>query len=117
MQTPDSFTGPVNLGNPGEFTIKQLALRILELTGSKSDLIFEPLPADDPKQRRPDITLAKSVLNWQPNVQLDAGLRSTITYFSDLLGLPAACVTPMPNKVAIQPNEVAIQPDQAAQGF
>jgi UDP-glucuronate decarboxylase len=110
MQTPDSFTGPVNLGNPGEFTIKQLALRILELTDSESELIFMPLPADDPQQRRPDITLAQSELAWQPNVQLEAGLRSTITYFSDLLGLPAACVVPMADKAAIQPG-------QAAQGF
>ena len=110
MQTPDSFTGPVNLGNPGEFTIKQLALRILELTGSESELIFMPLPADDPQQRRPDITLAQSELAWQPNVQLEAGLRSTITYFSDLLGLPAACVVPMTDKAAIQPG-------QAARGF
>jgi len=91
MKTPDDFTGPVNLGNPVEFTIKQLALRVLELTGSSSNLIFEPLPADDPQQRRPDISLAQSELSWQPNVKLDQGLISTINYFSELLELPAAC--------------------------
>jgi len=95
MHTPDTFTGPVNLGNPGEFTIKQLALRILELTGSNSELIFEPLPADDPQQRRPDISLAKSELSWEPNVQLDQGLVATISYFSKLLDLPAACANPI----------------------
>ncbi len=90
MRTPDSFTGPVNMGNPREFTIRQLALRVIELTGSSSDLVFEPLPADDPRQRRPDITLAQEALSWRPDVELDQGLISTIQYFSELLNLPVA---------------------------
>jgi len=105
MQTPDTFTGPVNLGNPVEFTIKQLALRVLELTGSGSDLIFEPLPADDPQQRRPDISLAQSALSWQPIVKLDQGLISTINYFSELLELPAACRPSLTDGVAFQAQQ------------
>ena len=76
-----SITGPVNLGNPAEFTIKELALRIIEITGSSSRLVFEPLPSDDPKQRKPDIALAKGALNWQPKIELDEGLAKTIAYF------------------------------------
>jgi len=90
MNTPDAFTGPVNLGNPVEFTIKELAIRVLELTGSDSELIFVPLPADDPRQRQPDIGLAKAALSWQPSVELEAGLRSTIAYFTSTLELPTA---------------------------
>jgi len=80
-----SFPGPINLGNPGEFTIKQLAEKVIELTGSSSKLIYRPLPSDDPLQRQPDITLAKKHLNgWEPSVQLSAGLLKTIEYFDDL---------------------------------
>jgi UDP-glucuronate decarboxylase len=85
MRTPDSFTGPVNLGNPGEFTIRQLAEKVIDLTGSRSKLIFKPLPVDDPMQRKPDIRLAKKVLKWQPKVPLNLGLEKTITYFDQLL--------------------------------
>ena len=85
MDSPDDFTGPVNLGNPGEFTIRQLAEKIIEMTGSSSTLIFQPLPADDPRQRRPDITLAKEMLGWEPTIQLEEGLIRTIAYFENLL--------------------------------
>lgn len=81
MAADDEVTGPVNLGNPGEFTIKQLAEAVIELTGAKSELINKPLPADDPMQRQPDITLAKKHLGWQPGIQLEAGLIKTIDYF------------------------------------
>ncbi len=85
MNTEPGFTGPVNLGNPGEFTIRQLAEKVIELTGSKSQLVFMPLPSDDPLQRKPDISLAQSKLNWLPEVQLEAGLKKTIAYFDALL--------------------------------
>ncbi len=85
MNTEDDFTGPVNTGNPGEFTILQLAETVLELTGSKSELIFKPLPKDDPKQRRPDITLAKEKLGWEPKITLREGLVPTINYFDNFL--------------------------------
>ena len=85
MNTPDSFTGPVNLGNPGEFTIRQLAEKTIALTGSKSRIVSKPLPSDDPMQRCPDISLAKEHLNWEPVVRLDQGLANTIAYFDDLL--------------------------------
>ncbi len=81
MQTGDGFTGPVNLGNPGEFTMLELAHKVLELTGAKSEIVFKPLPEDDPMQRRPDITLAARELSWKPEVALEAGLRRTIDYF------------------------------------
>ena len=81
MNTPADFTGPVNIGNPGEFTIKQLAELVVELTGAKSKIVYEPLPADDPKQRRPDITLAKQHLQWEPSVSLREGLVKTIEWF------------------------------------
>jgi len=81
METGDGFTGPVNLGNPNEFTIRELAERVIRLTGSRSELVTKPLPADDPTQRRPDITLAKDKLGWEPSVQLEEGLRRTIEYF------------------------------------
>jgi UDP-glucuronate decarboxylase len=81
METPDDFTGPVNLGNPGEFTIIKLAQKILALTRSKSKIIHLPLPADDPKQRRPDISLAMKELSWSPVVDLEKGLLKTIEYF------------------------------------
>lgn len=85
MATDDDFTGPVNTGNPGEFTILQLAETVLELTGSKSELIFKPLPSDDPRQRQPDITLAKEKLGWEPKISLREGLVPTIAYFDDFL--------------------------------
>ncbi len=81
MATPDEFTGPVNVGNPGEFTILELARKVIELTGSKSKIEFRPLPSDDPMQRKPDIALAKSALQWAPKVPLEAGLARTIEYF------------------------------------
>ena len=85
MDTPDDVCGPVNLGNPGEFTIKQLAEAVIELTNSNSKLIFEPLPSDDPKQRKPDISKANALLNWEPTVALREGLIHTIAYFEELL--------------------------------
>jgi UDP-glucuronate decarboxylase len=85
MRSPDDFTGPVNLGNPQEFTIRQLAEKVIALTGSRSKLSFEPLPSDDPRQRRPDIALAKSALGWEPNVSLDQGLPKTVDYFRSQL--------------------------------
>jgi UDP-glucuronate decarboxylase len=85
MATDDDVTGPINLGNPGEFTMLELAENVIELTGSKSKLVFEPLPDDDPKQRQPDITLAKEKLGWEPTVPLRDGLTATIEYFSGLM--------------------------------
>lgn len=81
METEDEVTGPVNVGNPGEFTIRELATKVIELTGSKSEIIQHPLPADDPKQRRPDISLAQRFLGWEPTVRLEDGLTRTIDYF------------------------------------
>jgi UDP-glucuronate decarboxylase len=83
MGTKDGFTGPVNLGNPGEFTILELAKKVLQLTDSKSELVFKPLPEDDPLQRKPDISLADRELGWKPSVALDDGLRRTIDYFQN----------------------------------
>ena len=85
MASPDGVTGPVNLGNPGEFTKIELAEAVLKLTGSKSKLIHKPLPTDHPKQRKHDITLAKAALNWTPAVQLEEGLTHTIAYFERLV--------------------------------
>ena len=85
MNSPKDLTGPVNLGNPVEFTMLQLADLVFELTGKKPKLIFHPLPSDDPKQRKPDIALAKSMLSWEPRVQLKEGLRATIEYFESCL--------------------------------
>lgn len=81
MNTTEDFTGPVNLGNPGEFTMLELAEKVLAFTNSKSKLVFKDLPSDDPKQRRPDISKAKQKLNWEPKIQLDEGLKKTIEYF------------------------------------
>jgi UDP-glucuronate decarboxylase len=83
MDTPDHFTGPINIGNPREFTISQLAEHIIRLTGSRTKLLFKPLPVDDPKQRQPDISLAKETLNWSPRVELDEGLERTIQHFRE----------------------------------
>jgi UDP-glucuronate decarboxylase len=85
MSGPDDFTGPVNLGNPDEFTILELAQKIVKITGSKSKIVFKLLPQDDPMQRRPDISLAKEKLRWQPVVKLDQGLKKTIKYFDTIL--------------------------------
>lgn len=85
METDDSFTGPVNIGNPGEFTILDLARKVIELTSSKSKIVFHPLPSDDPMQRQPDISLAKKVLNWTPKIELEEGLIKTIAYFEETL--------------------------------
>ena len=83
MATPDDFTGPVNLGNPGEFTILELATKVIKLTGSRSEIVFKPLPSDDPVQRQPDISLAKKTLQWEPAIVLDEGLKKTIAYFRE----------------------------------
>lgn len=85
MDTEDDFTGPINLGNPHEFSMLELAEKVIELTGSSSPLIFEPLPNDDPKQRKPDITLAKDKLSWEPKVQLEEGLKEMISYFKQIV--------------------------------
>jgi UDP-glucuronate decarboxylase len=85
MHMPEDFTGPVNLGNPGEFTMIELAETIKALTGSKSELIHKPLPVDDPKQRQPDIRLAKEAMGWKPSITLEQGLKPTIAYFAQLL--------------------------------
>ena len=85
MNTEPGFTGPVNLGNPGEFTMLELAEKVIELTGSKSKLTFMPLPQDDPKQRQPNIELAKNKLGWEPTVNLETGLRKTIDYFKTVV--------------------------------
>jgi UDP-glucuronate decarboxylase len=85
MQTDKGFTGPVNIGNPNEFTILELAKKVIELTGSKSKIKYIPLPSDDPTQRKPDISLAKKKLSWQPTIQLNKGLTKTIEYFDATL--------------------------------
>jgi UDP-glucuronate decarboxylase len=85
MQTGEDFTGPVNLGNPVEFTIMELAEKVIELTGSKSRIIYKSLPSDDPMQRQPDISLAKKELGWEPKIELEEGLKKTIVYFDQLL--------------------------------
>jgi UDP-glucuronate decarboxylase len=89
MDTDDDVTGPINLGNPGEFTIRELAEKVIALTGSRSTIEARPLPADDPRQRQPDIARAKAVLGWQPKVQLEEGLTRTIAYFDRLLSQAA----------------------------
>ena len=85
MNTPDHVTGPVNLGNPTEFTMLELAQQVVTLTGSRSEIVFRPLPQDDPRQRRPDIALARETLSWEPTVQLAAGLERTVAYFREEL--------------------------------
>ncbi len=84
MATPPAFTGPINIGNPGEFTMLELAQKVIELTGSRSTLVFESLPPDDPRQRQPNIDLAREKLDWEPKVQLEEGLAKTIDYFKTL---------------------------------
>ena len=93
MATPAELTGPVNLGNPHEFRIIELAEKIIAITGSRSAIVKSPMPADDPAQRQPDIALARKNLGWEPKVQLDAGLKKTIEYFEAMLdqaGTPAS---------------------------
>jgi UDP-glucuronate decarboxylase len=85
MNSPQDFTGPVNIGNPGEFTMLELAEKIIFLTQSKSKIIYQPLPADDPRQRKPEITLAKEKLKWEPKVSLEDGLQETINYFKKIV--------------------------------
>ena len=85
METPSDVTGPINIGNPREFTIRELAELIIEMTGAKSKLRFEPLPSDDPRQRQPDISMAKSILKWEPKIELREGLTKTIAYFDNIL--------------------------------
>jgi UDP-glucuronate decarboxylase len=86
MATPDEVTGPMNIGNPGEFTIAELAAEVLRLTGSSSPIVKKALPSDDPRQRQPDISLARRVIGWEPTIPLAQGLERTITYFRDLEG-------------------------------
>jgi UDP-glucuronate decarboxylase len=95
MASPDDFTGPVNLGNPAEITILELAHKVIDLTGSRSNVVYTPLPSDDPTQRCPDISLARERLAWQPTTTLDEGLRRTITYFDQLLGQSRASSPPV----------------------
>jgi UDP-glucuronate decarboxylase len=85
MNTDDAITGPVNVGNPNEFTMLELAQKVIELTGSSSEIVFRPLPMDDPRQRKPDIQTAKSILGWKPEIQLEEGLKRTIAYFKNIL--------------------------------
>ncbi len=85
METPSDVTGPINIGNPHEFTIRELAELIIEMTGTKSKIHFEPLPSDDPRQRQPDISIAKEVLKWEPKTQLRDGLAKTIAYFENIV--------------------------------
>ena len=85
MATDDEVTGPVNIGNPHEMSVRELAERVINLTGSKSRIVYRPLPQDDPTQRCPDITLAKRLLAWEPVVPIDEGLTKTIVYFDELL--------------------------------
>jgi UDP-glucuronate decarboxylase len=85
MATEDKVTGPMNLGNPAEFTIRELAEKVITLTGSKAELIYRPLPSDDPKQRQPDISLARQTLDWTPTIELEEGLKKTIAYFDEVL--------------------------------
>tara|TARA_B100001540_G_scaffold296893_1_gene298993 strand:+ start:1807 stop:2796 length:990 start_codon:yes stop_codon:yes gene_type:complete len=85
MDTDETVTGPINMGNPNEFTIRELAEKVIALTGSKSKLVYRPLPSDDPMQRQPDISQAKEVLGWEPRIQLEEGLGKTIAYFDRLL--------------------------------
>ena len=89
MATPDSFIGPINIGNPHEFTILQLAQKVIEMTNSKAKIVMKPLPQDDPKQRKPDITLAQEIIDYNPNILLEEGLKKTIAYFEMLLSKKA----------------------------
>jgi UDP-glucuronate decarboxylase len=85
MRSPDSITGPINIGNPAEFTILELAQQVIKMTGSRSKIVHRPLPQDDPRQRRPDISKAQDVLSWSPRTPLKDGLKRTVAYFEELL--------------------------------
>ena len=85
MNSRDGFTGPVNIGNPNEFTILELAQKVIELTGSKSKIVYQPLPSDDPMQRQPDISLAEKELKWKPTIELEEGLTKTIEFFKSVI--------------------------------
>ncbi len=87
MNTSKEMTGPINLGNPSEYTILELAQKVIQLTNSNSEIIFEPLPEDDPKKRQPDIILARKILDWESKVSLEEGLKRTIVYFDEILRL------------------------------
>jgi UDP-glucuronate decarboxylase len=104
METPDSVTGPINIGNPGELTVRQLAEEVIALTGSKSKLVYRPLPQDDPKQRQPNIEKARAMLGWKPEVQLRDGLMKTIAYFDKMFSSSAtvgACFESSPSETVI----------------
>jgi UDP-glucuronate decarboxylase len=88
MNSPKDITGPVNIGNPAEFRIIDLAKEILRMTGSRSPIVFTPLPSDDPKQRKPDISQAKQILGWEPKIPLQEGLQATIGYFQEKMSTP-----------------------------
>ncbi len=113
MASPQGVLGPINLGNPCEFTIAELAEKVIELTGSRSKLVYKPLPVDDPLQRKPDITQAEKVLGWRPITDLESGLKKTIAYFDALLTSEASLVMPesvMPMEPSEDDYEVALQP-------
>jgi UDP-glucuronate decarboxylase len=84
METGPEVTGPINIGNPNEFTIRELAEKVIALTGSRSELVEHPLPTDDPRQRQPDISRARELLGWEPKVMLDEGLDHTVEYFREM---------------------------------
>jgi UDP-glucuronate decarboxylase len=88
MATDNSVTGPINIGNPGEFTILELAEKVIKFTNTSSKIVYKDLPGDDPQQRRPDITQAKQLLGWEPTFDLDEGLKRTIRYFEGMLRVP-----------------------------
>jgi UDP-glucuronate decarboxylase len=100
MDTPNEITGPINLGNPGEFTIRRLADEVIDLTGSNSRIVHRPLPSDDPRQRRPDISAAQEYLHWTPHIALRQGLMKTIEYFDELLRL-----VPVDQKRSLTPQD------------
>jgi UDP-glucuronate decarboxylase len=89
MDSAPDVTGPINIGNPREFTVRELAEKVIELTGSRSTIVEQPLPQDDPRQRQPDISKARQVLGWNPKIGLEDGLVTTIDYFAQLIGVPA----------------------------
>ncbi|MBI3802775.1 MAG: GDP-mannose 4,6-dehydratase, partial [Nitrospirae bacterium] len=103
METPD-LTGPINLGNPEEFTVLELAEKVIALTGSRSKIVKKPLPQDDPTQRRPDITRAKQSLGWTPSIQLEEGLKKTIAYFAERLRLSPETLTPAARPIRLNQN-------------
>jgi len=109
MQSENSVTGPINMGNPVEFTIAELAEKVIQLTGSKSKIIYEPLPADDPRQRQPDISKAKNQLDWEPVISLDQGLIKTIKYFDDLLSSDISSDSILKNTIIDTSSEPAIE--------